>query len=50
MELIVLKIGVIEATKDVADAEALRNTLALLELLLVECDVVVSCNVLQWLQ
>lgn len=50
LELIVFKIGVIEATKDVADAEALRNTLALLELLLVERDVVVSCNILQWLQ
>ena len=46
----VFQVSVIERAQDIADTETLRNSLGLLVLSLVECDVVVAADVLQWFQ
>ena len=50
LKLAVLQVRVVKTRQDVADAQALRNTLRLLVLLLVERDVVVLRDVLQRLE
>lgn len=45
MESIFFEIGIIETAQDVAQAEALRNSLELLVLLLVEGNIIVLCNI-----
>ena len=45
-----LQIGIVETRQDIGDTESLRDTLSLLELLLIECDVVVLGYVLERLE
>jgi hypothetical protein len=42
--------GVVEWTEDIADTKTLGNSFCLLELLLIEGDIVIFTNVLEWLQ